>query len=130
MVDIAKSIGPHKGAVIYVTTEFVTPAQRKVEVRLGTPNAWKLWINGKLAFAREEYHRGSGLDQYRVAADLAPGKNTLLLKICQNEQKEDWAQDYKFQLRVCDPSGVAVHSSESQTGRTSAKNPISGNVTR
>jgi hypothetical protein len=31
-----------------------------------------------------------------------------LLKLCQNEQKEDWAQDWHFQLRICDASGAAV----------------------
>lgn len=103
-----------------MATEFVALENRTVQVRLGTPNAWKLWVNGKLAFAREEYHRGSGLDQYRVDAELKPGKNILLLKICQNEQKEDWAQDYKVQLRVCDQSGVAVPSTEPLKNQTSA----------
>ncbi len=34
--------------------------------------------------------------------------NVLLLKVCQNEQEQSWAQDYKFQLRVCDATGSAV----------------------
>lgn len=130
LVDIAKSVGPYKGAVFYMTTEFSTPSKKAVEVRLGTPNAWKLWINGKLEFAREEYHRGSGLDQYKVQTELQPGKNLLLLKICQNEQKEDWAQDYKIQLRVCDPSGVAVLSTEPAKDRTSAIDSTTNSVER
>ncbi|MGE3314784.1 MAG: hypothetical protein AB7O26_06665 [Planctomycetaceae bacterium] len=130
MIDIAKSVGPHKGAAIYMTTEFSTPVHKKVQIRLGTPNAWKLWVNGKLAFAREEYHRGSGLDQYKVQTELKPGRNVLLLKICQNEQKEDWAQDYKVQLRVCDPSGVSVLSSDTNKDRTSANVPAKTSVER
>jgi hypothetical protein len=31
-----------------------------------------------------------------------------LLKICQNEQTEDWAQRWEFQVRICDSSGTAV----------------------
>ena len=106
--DIAKSIKNHKGSVMYATTEFSISKQRSVEFRLGTPNAWKLWLNGKLLFGRDEYHRGTKLDQYRVAAELQPGKNTILLKICQNEQTDSWAQRYQFQIRVCAASGIAV----------------------
>jgi hypothetical protein len=48
------------------------------------------------------------IDQYRAQAKLQPGTNRLLLKICQNEQTEDWAQRWSFQLRVCDSTGTAV----------------------
>jgi predicted enzyme related to lactoylglutathione lyase len=97
-----------EGAAMYAATEFASATERPVEIRIGTPNAWKLWVNGRLLFAREEYHRGMSLDQYRVAAVLREGTNTILLKICQNEQDEDWAQRYQFQLRVCDEAGAAV----------------------
>lgn len=117
--DIAKKTAPHKGAVTYATTTFVSDKAREIEVRLGTPNAWKLWVNGEPIFARDEYHRGTFLDQYKVTAKLKPGSNTILLKVCQNEQTEDWAQAWTFQLRICDHSGVAV--SPAATTTTSAK---------
>jgi hypothetical protein len=110
IVNIAKQIAPHKGAAMYLTTEFHSPAARVVEFRLGTPNAWKIWVNGKLLFGRDEYHRGMAIDQYRVRGELKPGANTILLKLCQNEQKEDWAQRYEFQLRVADLSGLGIPS--------------------
>lgn len=108
VVDLAKALSPFKGAVSYATTEFNAPKAESVELRLGTPNAWKLWVNGELAFARDEYHRGTRLDQYKVQVHLKPGRNVILLKVCQNEQTEDWAQDWKFQLRVSDSSGAAI----------------------
>jgi hypothetical protein len=108
VVDLRKALAPHKGAVTYAAAEFNVDHARTVEIRLGTPNAWKLWVNGKLAFARDEYHRGTQLDQYRVPVMLTAGMNVILLKVCQNEQTEDWAQDWKFQLRVSDSSGAAV----------------------
>jgi hypothetical protein len=52
------------------------------------------------------------LDQYSVPVTLRAGSNTILLKICQNEQEEDWAQRYQFQVRTCNVSGIAVHSSD------------------
>lgn len=108
VVNLAKALSPFKGAVSYAATEFNASKAELVELRLGTPNAWKLWVNGELAFARDEYHRGTRLDQYKVQVHLKPGPNVILLKVCQNEQTEDWAQDWNFQLRVSDSSGAAI----------------------
>jgi hypothetical protein len=128
--DIAKAISPYKGAIMYATTEFVSNEKQQVELRLGTPNAWKMWVNGKLLFGREEYHRGMTIDQYRVPVTLNPGKNTILLKLCQNEQTESWAQRYQFQLRVCKASGIAVPAANlvktSQLNSNSKTNLVAG----
>jgi hypothetical protein len=109
-VDIAKQIKSYKGAVMYAMAEFQSPHEAPLELRLGTQNAWKIWLNGEFVFARDEYHRGSALDQYRLPVVMRAGKNIILLKICQNEQNESWAQSYQFQLRVCDSSGRGVRS--------------------
>ena len=108
IIDIGKQIENYKGSLMYAETEVESPKSQRVQFRLGTPNSWKLWVNGKLIFAREEYHRGMRMDQYRVAVDLKQGKNVILVKILQNEQTEDWAQRYQFQLRICDAAGSAV----------------------
>jgi hypothetical protein len=110
IVDIAKQVHPYKGATMYLLTEFDSPRERKVELRLQTQNAWKIWVNEKPLFSRYEYHRGSMFDQYRVPVLMRAGRNTILLKICQDEEKEDWAQSYQFQLRVCDSNGSGVRS--------------------
>lgn len=117
-LDIAKKTEPFKGAVTYATTTFVAEKPREVEIRLGTPNAWKLWVNGVQIFARDEYHRGTFLDQYKVSAKLKAGPNVILLKVCQNEQTEEWAQAWTFQLRVCDKSGVAIAPAAATTSST------------
>ncbi len=109
-MDIHTLYKNHKGSVMYATTEFLSANNQRVELRIGTPNAYKIWVNGKELFAREEYHRGMKIDQYRVAANFKKGKNVILVKICQNEQDDSWAQRYKFQLRVCKSSGIAVYS--------------------
>jgi hypothetical protein len=108
VVDIAKQIENYKGSLMYATTSWTSSRDQQVEIRLGTPNSWKLWVNGKLVFEREEYHRNSQMDQYTVPVSLKSGENTLVLKVCQNEQTQDWAQRYQFQVRVCDHSGSAV----------------------
>lgn len=108
VVDIAQSLENYKGSVMYLRTQITSPREQDVEIRLGTANAWKLWLNGEYLFGREEYHRGMSLDQYRIPARLQDGENVLLLKLLQNEQSQDWAQSYKFQLRLTDESGRAL----------------------
>lgn len=123
IVDLAKVTAPHKGAVTYAYSEFVSDKDQTVDIRLGTPNAWKVWVNGKYIFGRDEYHRGMAIDQYRMSAKLQAGKNQILLKICQNEQTEEWAQRWQYQLRVCDSTGTAILSQTRPAGKveTAAK---------
>jgi hypothetical protein len=110
LVDLSKVTAPQKGSVTYAYTTFTSDKDQTVDLRLGTPNAWKLWVNGEFVFGREEYHRGMAIDQYRMRAKLKKGPNQILLKICQNEQTEDWAQRWQYQLRVCDATGSAILS--------------------
>ncbi len=109
-VDLNKAIGKHLGALAYATTEFNSDRARSIELRLGTENACKLWLNGKQLLASEVYHSFSNMDQFVVRGDLKAGSNVILLKVCQNEQTEDWAQVWQFQLRVCDLIGQAILS--------------------
>jgi len=108
VVDIAKQLENFKGSVMYATATWNSAGDQQVEIRLGTPNAWKLWVNGTQVFEREEYHRSSAVDQYKVPVTLKAGENVLLFKICQNEQTQEWAQRYQFQMRICDSTGSAI----------------------
>jgi len=110
VVDLAVALDKHKGAIAYAAAEFEVPETRSVDFRLGCINANKLWVNGELITANEVYHAGMNLDQYLGTAKLKPGKNTILVKVCQNEQTENWAQRWQFQLRVTDSLGGAVPS--------------------
>lgn len=102
---------PLKGAAAYAFTEFHSESVRPVELRIGSQNGFKVWLNGQFVFGQEEYHRNKAIDQYPIHAELRSGRNTILVKVCQNEQTEDWASDWDFQLRVCDPLGAPIVSS-------------------
>jgi hypothetical protein len=108
MVDLNKAIGKHMGAAAYAVAEFQSSKPRPVELRLGSENANKIWLNGALLSTAEVYHANGTMDQYVGRGELKMGRNVILLKICQDEQTADWAQDWKFQLRVCDATGKAV----------------------
>ena len=112
MVDLNKVIGKHMGAIVYATTEFDSEQGGEVDVRLGCINGNKVWVNGQLLTANEVYHANTSIDQYRATTTLKPGKNIVLVKVCQNEQTESWAQRWQFQLRICDEIGTAVLSTD------------------
>jgi hypothetical protein len=107
-VDLNKAVGKHHGAVAYAYAVVESQAERPVEVRVGSQNGVKVFLNGRELFAREEYHHGMRMDQHVAAGTLRAGRNEVLLKVCQNEQTEDWAQSWSFQLRLCDAVGGAV----------------------
>jgi hypothetical protein len=109
-IDFNKPFGMEKEVTGYAVTDFFSPEERQVELRLGCKNAWKVWLNGKLLFARDEYHRGAQLDQYKLPCTLKKGKNVILVKCSQNHQKEEWTVEWEFQLRVCDSTGTAILS--------------------
>lgn len=108
LVDLNKAIAKHNGAIAYAVATFESDEARDVQLRLGCINANKIWLNGELLHAREAYHAGSEIDQYVGEGRLKAGQNVILLKVCQNEQTESWAQDWQFQLRVCDGTGTAI----------------------
>jgi hypothetical protein len=107
-VDLNKAIGKNMGAVAYAHAVVESATEQPVELRLGSTNAVKVFLNGKPVFAHEEYHHGMNVDQYVGRGTLKAGKNEILIKVCQNEQTETWAQGWAFQLRLCDALGAAV----------------------
>jgi len=108
LVDLNRALGKHKGAIAYALAEFRSGERRRAQLRLGCINGWKIWLNGKFLFGHEEYHHGMKMDQFLVPCELQRGMNRILLKVCQNEQTESFAQEWRFQLRVCDETGTAV----------------------
>ena len=107
-VDLNEPYGKLKEVTGYAYHEFESGEVQPAELRLGCKNAWKVWLNGKLLFSRDEYHRGQRIDQYKMPVPLEKGPNSILIKLCQNEQKEHWTVEWEFQLRVCDTTGKAI----------------------
>ncbi len=112
LVDLNKALANHKGAIAYAYTEFEASEARPVELRLGCINGNKIWLNGELLTSNHVYHASMFVDQYTGRGQLKKGRNTILLKLAQNEQTEQWAQNWQFQLRVCDSIGTAVLSTD------------------
>lgn len=108
LVDLNKAIGKHHNAVAYAYAVVAVPVAQAVELRGGCNNAIKIFLNGKEICFRDEYHHGTRMDHHIARCRLQAGRNEVLVKVCQNDQSEDWAQSWSFQLRICDAIGGAV----------------------
>jgi len=109
-------IGEHTEAVGYAATEFTSAAARDVEVRIGCYTVFKLWVNGELVLHRADAYTGMSFDHYRVKIRLRDGKNTLLMKVCNDVPPPQVPKLWRFQLRVCDADGAAILS-ETRPGK-------------
>jgi hypothetical protein len=107
-VDFNKVIGALHGTTAFAYAEVESAGAQPVELRAVTNNALRIYLNGKEVFFRGEYHHGTSMDQHVGRGVLKAGRNAILVKLCQNEQTEAWAQEWSFQLRVCDAIGGAV----------------------
>jgi hypothetical protein len=116
MVDMNQPFGKLKGALAYATTTFYSERAQPVELRLGGKNSWKVWLNGRLLFGHDEYHANAEIDQYPMPAGLQRGPNTILVKVCQNEEVEAWTEEWEFQLRVTDAIGTPIPSAPPPAG--------------
>jgi hypothetical protein len=112
LIDMNAVIGEQKGVIAYAFSEFYSGKKQEVQFRLTSLDAVKLWLNGQLIDEHKVYHLGSQLDHYTSRAVLQTGRNTILVKVCQNEQTQDWAKPWAFQLRVCNDDGEAVLSTD------------------
>ncbi|MEZ6045279.1 MAG: hypothetical protein R3C11_06790 [Planctomycetaceae bacterium] len=103
ILDIATDIGPYKGAVMYATTEFISPAKQKVVPRMGTPNAWKIWLNGELFLPARNISGGCN----SISTGSRSSSKQARIRFCsllQNEQEEDWlkstSSSFVFPMRL------------------------------
>jgi hypothetical protein len=104
-IDLNAAVATKKGVLAYAVAEVEMPAAGPAEVRIGSPCAVVVWVNGRQVMAHEIYHASEAIDQYVGVAEFRQGANAVLVKCCQNEQTEPWAGEWKFQLRITDPLG-------------------------
>jgi hypothetical protein len=107
-VDLNAAVADKKDVLAYAAATVLADAETKCQVRLASPNAIKVFLNGQEVYAREEYHSGSKMDQHTVNVTLKKGANELLVKVCQNDRTQPWMKEWEFAARVCDFTGGAI----------------------
>lgn len=115
LVDLNAGVGKHINAVAYALAEFDSSEARTVDIRIGCYTVFKLWVNGELVLERGDAYTGMSFDNYVAQAKVKPGKNTLLMKVCQAEPPAQLPKLWQFQLRVCDAGGKAILSTKRPT---------------
>ncbi len=84
--------------VSYAWTTVTSPVEREVQLRIGTDDQAKVWLNGEQVYTFET-GRWVVVDKDIVPVTLKAGKNTILIKVC-NEQLT-WG----FYMRFTDENG-------------------------
>lgn len=87
--------------VSYAWTTITTPDDLKVQFRFDSDDQGKVWLNGEEIYTNSQ-HKIISLDREIIPVTLKAGKNTILVKVC-NEEKESG-----FYLRVTDTDGKPV----------------------
>jgi len=103
--NLNKLLDKHKNAVAYALAVVVAERETSCEFRVTSPTSVKIFVNQKEIFGRDEYHHGDPFDANTGKATLRKGENVIVVKVCQNNQTEQWALRWQFQLRLCDETG-------------------------
>jgi hypothetical protein len=115
LVDLGKADDAEGPGVWYAATTIVSPSAQTVQLRLGMPGAYKVWVNGKVA-AEDALYRdiGAVIDRDIVTVPLEPGANRVLLKVCM--RKLEPFRKNGFYFRVTDEKGAAPAGLKSTAG--------------
>ncbi|MEW5742883.1 MAG: DUF3857 domain-containing protein [Myxococcota bacterium] len=81
-VDLSLALQPSTEAVGYGLTFLQTDSELKAELGVGSPGAFRLFVNGVKVASSDRYNRPRP-DQHRVQVTLRKGTNRVLLKVCQ-----------------------------------------------
>jgi hypothetical protein len=80
-INNLKLFADNDDACIYIFHEITVRDKVAMPVSLGSDDTLTVWLNGKRLLARN-VERGANPDQDRAVLHLQPGKNQLLVKVC------------------------------------------------
>ena len=84
--------------VAYAFTTVTSPDAREVQFRFDSDDQGKVWLNGEQVFKHTKAFSAE-IDNYIIPVTLKPGKNNILVKVC--EETQGWG----FYLRITDTDG-------------------------
>ena len=70
--------------VAYAFTTVTSPDEREVQFRFDSDDQGKVWLNGTEVYAHTKSH-SAGIDRYIIPVTLKAGKNSILVKVCEEE---------------------------------------------
>lgn len=114
-VDLQAALSANLYVLGYALTYVVAPKDMTGQLRLGSDDGIKAWVNGTLVL-NNHVHRIAALDQNIVAISLKKGINTILLKV--DQATATWG----FYARLTNTSGQPLLSTYSSTESTVTNN--------
>ena len=82
----------------YAWTTLTVPDERTAHIHFGSDDQAKIWLNGESIYTDNTAHPVE-IDRATIPVTLKPGKNSLLVKVC--DEEIFWG----FYLRITDPDG-------------------------
>jgi len=101
-VDLNAAISTADNCAVYVRTRVHSPAAQGARLELGSDDAVKVWLNGKLVHGKNK-SRGMTAGEDIVRVKLSAGWNDLMLKVI------DYAGDWGFCCRIRKPDGTPLN---------------------
>ncbi len=84
--------------VAYAFATVTSPDTREAQFRFDSDDQGKVWLNGEQIFKHTKAFSAE-IDKYIIPVMLKPGKNSILVKVC--EERQGWG----FYLRITDTDG-------------------------
>jgi hypothetical protein len=100
-------------SVIYLYREIECTTAQDVPLSLGSDDTLTVWLNGKQLLA-ENVYRACAPDQTHTVLKLKPGKNALLMKVCQGDG--DWAFYFRAKVTLPPVTNWAFEDVSAQVG--------------
>lgn len=109
-VNLIGVFGSIREAVAYAYTELEVAHEGPAYLGCGADDNCIIWLNGEKIQAREQWLNGTRFDRFVTTVHLKPGRNTLLVKVCQGPQHKDpeVPNNWSLQLRLCDKQGRGI----------------------
>ncbi len=93
-MDLAGTLKGQNHQTAYLRTNIRSPQQQQVLFIFGSDDGAKIWLNGKVVFARNTA-RTYQVDEDKITVTLQQGWNTLMIKIMQAEGR-DWGASLRL----------------------------------
>lgn len=100
-IDLLPLFQETEWSTVYAVAFVESPRQRNVQIRLGSNDAIKVWLNGEEVW-RHESGRIVGLDDDIFPVTLPKGKSRILLKI------SNFGSNWGFCFRITDENGKKI----------------------
>jgi hypothetical protein len=100
-VDLTKVYSPTENQTAYALCYVDSPTAQDVQLRIGTNDAGKMWLNGKLVYNHDQ--EGTALlDRDILPFRIPAGKSSVLIKVTNG------ALNWGFVFRITDQNGHAL----------------------